>query len=191
MDRKEKDRIFAKEFAVHADALLTFAYHLTLYDSSAEDLVQETFMKAWRFIEKYDQGTNAKAWLFTIMKNAFINDYRKKGKQPKKVDIDEAIITLDDDNGTPLNSYVDLRQEMLENLMGDEVTMAINSLSLDSRTVVLLCDVEGFTYEEIAKITGVPVGTVRSRLFRARNMLKAKLKEYAESFGYTDKRKTN
>ncbi len=191
MDRIEKNRIFEKEFAVHADALLTFAYHLTLYDSSAEDLVQETFMKAWRFIEKYDQGTNAKAWLFTIMKNAFINDYRKKGKQPKKVDIEEAIITLDDDNGTPLNSYVDLRQEMLENLMGDEVTMAINSLSLDSRTVVLLCDVEGFTYEEIAKITDVPVGTVRSRLFRARNMLKSKLKEYAENFGYTDKRKTS
>lgn len=191
MDRIEKNRIFEKEFAPHADALLTFAYHLTLYDSSAEDLVQETFMKAWRFIEKYDQGTNAKAWLFTIMKNAFINDYRKKGKQPKKVDIDEAIITLDDDNGTPLNSYVDLRQEILENLMGDEVTMAINSLSIDSRTVVLLCDVEGFTYEEIAKITNVPVGTVRSRLFRARNTLKAKLKEYAESFGYTDKRKTS
>lgn len=191
MDRIEKNRIFEKEFAPHADALLTFAYHLTLYDSSAEDLVQETFMKAWRFIEKYDQGTNAKAWLFTIMKNAFINDYRKKGKQPKKVDIDEAIITLDDDNGTPLNSYVDLRQEILENLMGDEVTMAINSLSIDSRTVVLLCDVEGFSYEEIAKITNVPVGTVRSRLFRARNTLKAKLKEYAESFGYTDKRKTS
>ena len=191
MNKIEKEKIFYQEFSPHADALLTFAFHLTLYDSSAEDLVQETFMKAWRFIEKYDRGTNAKAWLFKIMKNAFINDYRKKAKQPTKVDYEEIIISLDDDNDTPLSSYVDLREEMLENLMGDEVTEAINALPIDSRTVILLCDIEGFTYEEIAKIIDTPVGTVRSRLHRARNQLKKKLKTYAENLGFKDKRNTN
>ncbi len=188
MNRNEKEKIFKEEILPYADALLTFGYHLTLYDSSAEDLVQITLEKAWRNIEKYQLGTNAKAWLFTIMRNAFINDYRKKAKQPTVIDIDEAIINTDEENNGPLSSYVDLREEMLENLMGDEITEAINSLAIDNRTAILLCDVEGFTYEEIAKITKVPVGTVRSRLHRARNQLKQKLKEYAENLGYKDNR---
>lgn len=188
MNRNDKEKIFKDEILPHADALLTFGYHLTGYDSSAEDLVQITLEKAWRNIERYELGTNAKAWLFTIMRNAFINDYRKKSKQPTVIDIDEAIINTDEDNNGPLSSYVDLREEMLENLMGDEITEAINSLAIDNRTAILLCDVEGFTYEEIAKITSVPVGTVRSRLFRARNQLKTKLKEYAENLGYKDNR---
>ena len=83
---------------------------------------------------------------------------------------------------------MDLREEMFQQMMGDEVTTAINTLPVDFRTVILLCDVEGFTYEEIAKIVDIPIGTVRSRLHRARNMLKEKLSEYAKKFGYQDKR---
>jgi RNA polymerase sigma-70 factor (ECF subfamily) len=83
---------------------------------------------------------------------------------------------------------MDLREEIFKNMMGDEVTLAVNSLPIDFRTVILLCDVEGFTYEEIAKIIDVPIGTVRSRLFRARNMLKEKLQGYAEKRGFKDKR---
>jgi RNA polymerase sigma-70 factor (ECF subfamily) len=83
---------------------------------------------------------------------------------------------------------MDLREEIFQNMMGDEVTTAINALPVDFRTVILLCDIEGFTYEEIAKIIDVPIGTVRSRLFRARNMLKEKLKSYAQSLGYKDVR---
>ena len=83
---------------------------------------------------------------------------------------------------------MDLREDMFQHMMGDEVTEAINSLPVDFRVVILLCDIEGFTYEEIAKIIDIPIGTVRSRLHRARNMLKEKLKEYAESLGYKDQR---
>lgn len=189
LSKAEKDEIFEAEFLPHADALSTFAFHLTLFDASANDLVQETYLKAYRFIDKYDVGTNAKAWLFKIMKNAFINDYRKKSKQPTKIDYNEVVNFLDEERDDTLASYQDLREEMFENLMGDEVTNAINSLPVDSRTVILLCDIEGFSYEEIAKIIDVPVGTVRSRLHRSRNMLKKKLQNYAKSLGYQDKRK--
>ena len=189
LNKAQKDEIFEAEFLPHADALSTFAFHLTLFDASANDLVQETYLKAYRFIDKYDVGTNAKAWLFKIMKNAFINDYRKKSKQPTKIDYNEVVNFLDEERDDTLASYQDLREEMFQNLMGDEVTNAINSLPVDSRTVILLCDIEGFSYEEIAKIIDVPVGTVRSRLHRSRNMLKKKLQNYAKNLGYQDKRK--
>ena len=169
------------------DALKTFAYHLSYNEEDANDLVQETYMKAHRFIDKYDQGTNAKAWLFKILKNAYINEYRKKSKRPQKVDFED-IVSYQNSDSASSSKYLDLRQEIFENMMGDEVTIAINSLPIDFRTVILLCDIEGFTYEEISKIIDVPIGTVRSRLFRARNMLKEKLKAYAEKMGYEDKR---
>ena len=182
-----KNRIFESELLPHIDALKTFAFHLTYNDEDAGDLVQETYMKAFRFIDKYIEGTNAKAWLFKILKNAYINEYRKKSKQPTKVDFEDIVSYHNsDDRGSA--SYLDLREEIFENMMGDEVTNAINKLPIDFRTVILLCDVEGFTYEEISKIINVPIGTVRSRLFRARNMLKEKLKEYAQSMGYQDVR---
>lgn len=185
--KEKKNQIFEKELLPHIDALKTFAYHLTYNEEDAGDLVQETYMKAYRFIDKYIEGTNAKAWLFKILKNAYINEYRKKSKQPTKVDFEDIVSyhNSDDKRGS---SYLDLREEIFENMMGDEVTNAINKLPIDFRTVILLCDVEGFTYEEISKIINVPIGTVRSRLFRARNMLKEKLKEYAQSKGYKDVR---
>ena len=182
---ENKNRIFESELLPHIDALKTFAFHLTYNDEDAGDLVQETYMKAFRFIDKYIEGTNAKAWLFKILKNAYINEYRKKSKQPTKVDFEDIVSYHNsDDRGSA--SYLDLREEIFQNMMGDEVTNAINKLPIDFRTVILLCDVEGFTYEEISKIINVPIGTVRSRLFRARNMLKEKLKEYALSMGYQD-----
>ncbi len=187
-NQKEKyDRIFEEEFLPQIDSLYTFAYHLTYNEEDANDLVQETYLKAYRFIDKYIEGTNAKAWLFKILKNVFINQYRRKSKRPTKVDYEE-IITYQDEEDTKFSSYMDLREEMFQDMMGDEVTNAINALPVDFRVVILLCDVEGFTYEEISKIIDIPIGTVRSRLHRARNMLKEKLKEYAQSLGYKDKR---
>jgi RNA polymerase sigma-70 factor (ECF subfamily) len=180
-------RVFEEEFLPQIDALYTFAYHLTYNEEDANDLVQETYLKAYRFIDNYEAGTNAKAWLFRILKNAFINEYRKKSKQPNKVDIDE-LTSIRDEEDTQYSSYLDLREEMFQGMMGDEVTNAINSLPVDFRAVILLCDIEGFTYEEISKIVDIPIGTVRSRLHRARNMLKDKLKTYAASKGYKDKR---
>ena len=188
MSKKTRNQIvFEEELFPHIDALKTFAYHLSYNEEDANDLVQETYMKAHRFIEKYDQGTNAKAWLFKILKNAYINEYRKKSKRPQKVDFED-IVSYQNSDSASSSKYLDLRQEIFENMMGDEVTIAINSLPIDFRTVILLCDIEGFTYEEISKIIDVPIGTVRSRLFRARNMLKEKLKTYAEKMGYEDKR---
>jgi len=180
-----QELLFEKELLPHVGALQTFAYHLTYNQDDADDLVQETYMKAYRFIDKYEKGTNAKAWLFKILKNAYINEYRKKVRQPVKVDFED-IVAYHDTDDDRLSGYSDLRQEIFENMMGDEVTTAINSLPLDFRAVILLCDIEGFTYEEIASIIDVPIGTVRSRLFRARNLLKEKLTNYARDHGYVD-----
>ncbi len=180
---KQRDEIFHDEFLPHIDALYNFAYHLAYNEEDANDLVQETYLKAYRFIDSYDAGTNAKAWLFKILKNAFINEYRKKSKQPARVDYEDFIGYQDSDDRSNVE-FVDLRQEIFQGMIGDEVTKALNSLPVDFRTVVLLCDVEGFSYEEIAKITDIPIGTVRSRLHRARNMLKEQLKSYAKTMGY-------
>ena len=186
-NKTEAEIVFEEELFPHIDALKTFAFHLTYNENDANDLVQEAYMKAHRFIDKYDRGTNAKAWLFKILKNAYINEYRKKSKRPTRVDFEDIVSYHDSDNAK-IPGYLDLREEIFDEMMGDEVTTAINTLPIDFRTVVLLCDIEGFTYEEISKIIDVPIGTVRSRLFRARNMLKDKLMNYAKKFGYVDKR---
>lgn len=185
--KAHKDKIFEKEFLPHTDALYNFAYHLVYNEEDTNDLVQETFLKAYRFIDSYQQGTNAKAWLFKILKNAFINDYRKKVKQPAKVDYDKLFDYKETEDESYVE-YVDLRQEVFQGLIGDEVTRAINELPVDFKTVILLCDVEEFSYEEIAKIVDIPIGTVRSRLHRARNILKEKLRNYALEQGFKEKR---
>ena len=187
MAKTKSQQIFEKELFPHMEALKTFAYHLTYNEEDADDLVQETYLKAHKFIENYDAGTNAKAWLFKILKNAYINDYRKKVRRPTKVDLDDLISIRDGENPNS-HTFHDLRQEIFDNTMGDEVTMAMNSLPIEFRTVILLCDIENFSYDEIAKILELPIGTVRSRLFRARNMLKEKLKQYAINMGYKDMR---
>lgn len=184
---EREERIFNEELFPHLEALKTFAFHLTYNDQDAEDLVQETYLKAHKFIDRYVEGTNAKAWLFKILKNAYINEYRKKSKRPTKVDYED-IVTYQDSEDPQASSLTDLREDLFKDRMGDEVTIALNSLPVDFRTVILLCDIEEFTYEEISKIIDVPIGTVRSRLFRARNMLKEKLKTYARKMGYKDYR---
>ena len=173
ISKRESDEVFEQEFFPHADALYNFAYHLTYDEEDANDLVQETFLKSYRFINSYQLGTNAKAWLFKILKNAFINQYRKKSKRPTQVDYEDIVSHHDADSGK-FSGSVDLRQEIFQGMMGDEVSNAINALPVDFKSVILLCDIEGFTYEEISKIVDIPIGTVRSRLHRARNMLKEK-----------------
>jgi RNA polymerase sigma-70 factor (ECF subfamily) len=182
------DNLFYDELFPHAEALSTFAYHLTYNEADADDLVQDTYLKAYKSIRRYEPGTNAKAWLFRILRNSFINEYRKKSNRPTKVDYEEVVNYHNEENDSGYSSYLDLREEMFQDMMGDEVTMAINSLSDEARMVILLCDIEDFKYDEIATILEVPIGTVRSRLFRARNALKEKLKAYAASLGYKDRR---
>lgn len=179
----KKVQIFEGEFMPHIDSMYNFAYKLTFDEDEAKDLVQDTYMKAYRFINSFLEGTNAKAWLYRILKNSFINDYRKKSKQPSKVDYQE-VEQFYNSEDTPSEATVDLRIEATKDMIGDEITNALNSLAIDFRTVIILCDLEGFTYEEMAKILDIPIGTVRSRLHRARNLLREKLGTYAHSMGY-------
>jgi len=180
---KEKQEIFDHEFMPHIHSMYNFGYRLTLERDDAKDLVQDTYLKAFRFIESFQKGTNAKAWLFRILKNSFINDYRKKSKEPSKVDYQE-VETYYNSDEVDRQITPDLRVESLKDMIGDEISNALNSLDVDFRTVIILCDLEGFKYEEMAKILDIPIGTVRSRLHRARNLLKEKLKTYAQSMGY-------
>ncbi|MBS1486151.1 MAG: sigma-70 family RNA polymerase sigma factor [Bacteroidetes bacterium] len=181
----EKQTIFNDEFMPHIHSMYNFGYRLTLDRDDAKDLVQDTFLKAYRFVESFQKGTNAKAWLFRILKNSFINDYRKKSKEPNKVDYQE-VETYYNSEDVDRQITPDLRVESLKDMMGDEISNALNALDVDFRTVIILCDLEGFKYEEMAKILDIPIGTVRSRLHRARNLLKEKLKSYAKTMGYNN-----
>jgi len=180
---KEKVSVFNNEFLPHINSMYNFGYRLTLDEDDAKDLVQDTYLKAYRFIESFQKGTNAKAWLFRILKNSFINDYRKKSKEPNKVDYQEVESYYNSDD-VDRQITTDLRVESLQDMIGDEISNALNSLDVDFRTVIILCDLEGFKYDEMAKILDIPIGTVRSRLHRARNLLKDKLSVYAKKMGY-------
>jgi RNA polymerase sigma-70 factor (ECF subfamily) len=180
----ERNDIFNREFMPHINSMYNFAFRLTMDEDEANDLVQDTYLKAFRFISSFERGTNAKAWLFRILKNSFINDYRKRSKEPSKVDYQEVETTYNSEEAAEVDHTTDLRVETVQDMIGDEVATALNSLPVDFRTVIILCDIEGFTYEEMAKILDIPIGTVRSRLHRARNLLKDKLRAYASSMGY-------
>lgn len=190
LSKTEKDKLFEEEFLPHAHSLYNFAYNHLVYDEDdAKDLVQDTMLKAYRFINSFEPGTNSKAWLFRIIKNSFINDFRRKKKEPVKVDYQDIANYYNSDD---INEDIttDLRTEVTQNMIGDEVVKALNSLDVDFRTAIVLCDLESFTYEEMAKILDIPIGTVRSRLHRARNILKDMLKEYALKRGYSDNEET-
>ncbi|MCU0416998.1 MAG: sigma-70 family RNA polymerase sigma factor [Cytophagaceae bacterium] len=183
--KQEKDALFESEFMHLLTPLYNFAFRLTYDEDDAHDLVQETYLKAYRFFESYEKGTNAKAWMFRILKNTFINEYRKKSKEPNKIDYQEVESYYNsDDVDEPMTS--DLRVDAFKDMIGDEVANALNALDVDFRTIIILCDLEGFSYEEMAKILDIPIGTVRSRLHRARHLLKEKLRSYAKTMGYSD-----
>lgn len=176
---------FEKEMLPHMAALYNFALRMTGDPDDAKDLVQETYMKAYRFFDKYQRGTNAKAWLFRIMKNSYINRYRKESKEPDKIDYDDVkdFYASIKDAGVDTN---DLQEKIFGNLFDDEVAKALQDLPEDFRTVVILRDIEGYTYEEIADFVEIPIGTVRSRLHRGRKMLQSMLRDYAATHGYKD-----
>lgn len=181
--KKEKEEVFETEFLPHIDSMYNFAYRLTFDEDDAKDLVQDTYLKAYRFIQSFERGTNAKAWLFRILKNSFINDFRKKSKQPAKVDYQD-VESYYNSEDIDKSITTDLRVDTVQDMIGDEISNALNSLDVDFRTVIILCDLEGFKYDEMAKILDIPIGTVRSRLHRARNLLKEKLNDYAKKMGY-------
>ncbi len=179
--RKQKD--FNEEIIPHLDALYNFGLRLTSDPNDTEDLVQDTIVKAYRFFSSYEKGTNAKAWLFRILKNSYINNYRKKSKKPQEVDYDEVSMFYETIRAERTETS-DLEDKMFRELIDDDLSRALDKIPEDFRTVVLLCDVEDFTYEEIANMLDVPIGTIRSRLHRGRNLLKAELMDYAAKRGY-------
>lgn len=182
-NENEKQKEFNSEAIPQMNALYSFARHLTGNADDADDLLQDTFLKAFRFWDKYEKGTNIRAWLFRIMKNSYINRYRKVTKEPELIDfveIQEFYTRLQDTT----SDADDLGKKMFSSLLDDEVSTALDELPPDFKTVVILCDIEGYTYEEIADFVDIPVGTVRSRLHRGRKMLQSKLFEYAKKKGF-------
>lgn len=182
-----KHEFFEKELLKHIDALHNFAFYLTHNEEEADDLVQETYYKAFKHLDYFEDGTNSKAWLFKILKNNFINEYRRKSRSLKRVDFEEVLREFDDEDEIDLPDEVALDPDVAGLILGDEITEALKSIPLDYRSLIVLSDLEDFTYEEIAKILDIPLGTVRSRLHRARAMLKKKLHVYAKGLGINEK----
>ena len=184
---QEKLQAFQREAMVHMDALYSAALRLTRDVRDAEDLVQDTLMKAFSHFAKYQRGTNCKAWLFKIQTNTFINRYRKKSR--------EKLFFVDDRDHRPLQERAvapppnvledgaEDEADWYHKIFSDNVKEALEALPTDFRMVVLLADLYDFSYKETAKIVGCPIGTVMSRLYRGRRLLAAQLVDHAMANG--------
>lgn len=174
---------FNQEMAPHMDMMYNYALYLTGDREEANDLLQETFLKAFRFIEKFESGTNAKAWLYRIMRNTYINEYRRVKRTPDLVEYDEQISAYQmlprEDEQRFIGS-----QKPFEDIFDDDIATAIAELPEKFKSVIVLRDVQELPYEEVAEALEIPIGTVRSRLHRARGILFERLRGYATSRGY-------
>jgi len=176
---------FETEALRHLDALYRTALRMTRSEADAEDLVQETYIRAFRFRDQFTLGTNMKAWLFRILTNTFINTYRRKTAQPEVTDLDgidefSLYRRMADDRAA--STSPDPEAELLNSVVDSEVTDALEELPVKFRTTVLL-DVEGFSYKEIAEMLAIPIGTVMSRLHRGRKFLQKRLYDLARERG--------
>jgi len=172
----------------YRDQLYKSALRLTRSVQDAEDLLQETYLKAFKYYQRFSEGTNFKAWLFKIMKNTFINSYRRKKLTPAQVDIDDVQEGLNEGFADRLGEgMADPETELLTGELDGEVASALKTLPHDYKVVVLLSDIQGYAYKEIAEILGVPVGTVMSRLYRGRRMLEKALLSYGVRHNYLRK----
>jgi RNA polymerase sigma-70 factor (ECF subfamily) len=168
--------LFEAETLPHLDTLYRVALRLTGDAASAEDLVQETMLKALRAWRSFRPGSNARAWLITILRNQFINEWRARRRAPAQVEF-EALPDL------PSLTDPDPEGRFFRELVDEEVLEAVDELPPDFREVLVLSDMEGLPYGEIAEALSIPVGTVKSRLFRARRILQGRLRRYAEMTG--------
>ena len=176
---------FTRDTLPLLDSLYASALRMTRNPADAEDLVQETMLRAYRSFDRFEEGTNLKAWLFRIMTNAYINTYRKKQREPKKVSADEI---EDFDLYQELKNHDDQFSQtperiVLDSLVDSDIIEAIDDLPEQFRLAVVLSDVEGFSYAEMAEIMDVPLGTVMSRLHRGRKALQKRLWELARDRG--------
>ncbi|HUP72416.1 MAG TPA: sigma-70 family RNA polymerase sigma factor [Acidimicrobiales bacterium] len=175
---------FSEQAMQYMDALYTAAMRLTHNSADAEDLVQETYLKAYRAYGGFEEGTNLRAWLYRILTNTFINNYRSKKRRPDETDIDEVEDLYLYRRLGGLEAAAAGRSaedELLDWFTDAEVKEAVESLPEQFRMAVLLSDVEGFSYKEIAEILDIPIGTVMSRLHRGRKALQRQLYEFAKS----------
>jgi RNA polymerase sigma-70 factor (ECF subfamily) len=178
-----REDIFTSETLPHKSALYNYALKISGNADDARDLVQETYYKAFRHFDKFQSGTNSKAWMFMILKNTFINDYRKSKREPYKLDY-EQIQNFYENVKSDRAQTNNLDKDFYNDLLDDELTKAIDQLPTKMREVFLLCDLDGNSYEETAELVGCPIGTVRSRLHRARHMLQETLLDYAKNRGF-------
>ncbi|MFH1764022.1 MAG: sigma-70 family RNA polymerase sigma factor [Gemmatimonadota bacterium] len=178
---------FHEEALPHMDAVFRFVLRLSASRDVAEDIVQETFLRAFRSWDKYTPGTQCKSWLFTICRNVFLRQ-RERGQRHDEIvseNVDRSSGPFDVVNPVWVGAMkADPEGEFFDSIVDDVVLQQIQGLPEDYRTAVLLSDLEGFSYQEIAEMTDVPVGTVKSRLFRGRRILQGALYDYAVSMGY-------
>jgi len=171
---------FEAEALPHLDALHAYALRLTRDDATAADLVQDTFVKALRFYDKYEEGTNCKAWLFRVMTNLFLNSLRNRARIAVLEDESTPGVDLEASEAVAGQGfYRDTDAQALDRIVSKNVEEALGSLSPEFRTVLLLADLHDMTYEEIAEIVECPVGTVMSRLYRARKAMQSRLYDHA------------
>jgi RNA polymerase sigma-70 factor (ECF subfamily) len=183
---RHKRTEFERTALVHLDSLYGAAYRLTRNARDAEDLVQDSLLRAYRFWDSFQQDSNCKAWLLRIVTNTFINEYQRK-KRSREV-LDAASAEQDATDGVLVHAAANDKQSperaLLQQSVSDDVQRALDQLPDDFRTAVILCDMQGLSYKEIAEIMECPVGTVMSRLFRGRKLLAAALREFAVAEGY-------
>ncbi len=182
--RKERAR-FEETVLPHANALYGSAYRLTRNAGDAEDLVQETMLRAYRFWHSYTEGSNCKAWLFKILSNTFINSYQRRKRSGEILNAAAAEQASTDGVLVHAKAQSQLSPEelLVKQSLSEDVERALEAIPKDFRIAVVLCDVEGFSYKEIAEILDCPVGTVMSRLYRGRRLLQNELREFAKSQG--------
>lgn len=178
--REDLGAIFEEQALPYMDQLYAAAMRMTKNPADAQDLVQETFVKAFASFRQYEQGTNLKAWLYRILTNTFINTYRKRQREPFQGTIDDLEDwQLGGAESTTASTSRSAEAEAIDHLPDSAVKDALQQIPEDFRLAVYLADVEGFSYQEIAEIMKTPTGTVMSRLHRGRRMLRELLAEYA------------
>lgn len=184
----ERDLLYEDLVRRHIDMAFHVARSWCGEDSVAEDLCQIAFIKAYKAFDRFKPGTNFKAWLLKILRNCFIDWTRKQKRQLASVSLDQIQAGQEPEHSTAAPQAIDLdSKEVFYDLFGDEMARMLKDLPQDYQIAVLLCDVEGLSYKEIAEVLDCPVGTVRSRIHRGRHMLQEKLRSYAEKIGYLRK----